>query len=169
VQFYHKRKLVPFGEFTPYGMGVPLQKLLEQWQVDYNAPFASGTHANLLHVGKVAVGSLVCFELVDANPLTGGFAGGYKRHGAKLLLNASNLGWFHQNWLMEAQFLAIGRLRAAENRLPLVIASNTGISAIISPDGQIITKTRPFSPRASHTQVILHVPAAWTTRSISFK
>jgi apolipoprotein N-acyltransferase len=158
IQFYHKRKLVPFGEFTPYGFGRPLQQLLAQWQVDYHAPFSSGRNADTLQVGNIPVGGLVCFELIDANPLTGGFSGDYKRRGVKLLLNTSNLGWFHENPLMEAQFLAIGQLRAAENQLPLLIASNTGISAVISPEGSVLTRTNPFSRKHPQTQLIAYPP-----------
>lgn len=153
-QFYQKRKLVPFGEFTPYGFGPCLERLLASWNVAYHAPFSPGKEAPLLRVGQIPIGGLVCFELIDAAPFSGGFAGDYKRLGAQLLLNISNLGWFHENPLMEAQFLAIGRLRAAENRLPLVIASNTGISAIISANGDVLARTQPFAAGSGHAQII---------------
>ncbi len=137
-QFYHKRRLVPFGEFTPYNLGDELNKLLSQFQVDYSAPYASGKAGNLLTSPPAKLGGLLCFELID-----GAYAQNYKQQQADLLINLSNLGWFHQNPLIEAQFLAIGQMRAAETGIPLVIASNTGISAILSDSGQILKRTVP--------------------------
>jgi apolipoprotein N-acyltransferase len=167
LQVYHKRKLVPFGEFTPYGFGNSLKNLLARWDVDYHAPFSSGKKAPLLRTGHVSVGGLLCFDLIDANPLNGGFSGDYQRRGAKLLLNSSNLGWFHENPLIEAQFLAIGQMRAAENRLPLIISSNTGISAIISASGEVLARTQPFTPERQQTQIItypFHSPASISSK-----
>lgn len=156
VQFYHKRKLVPFGEFTPYGLGDFVEELLGHWRVAYSAPFSGGHGAPLLKINNIPAGVLICFELIDASPVSGGFAGEYRRKGAEILLNASNLGWFHQNPFMEAQFLAIARMRAAENRLPMVVSSNTGISALIASNGTVLARTQPFSKQASGTQIIFH-------------
>jgi apolipoprotein N-acyltransferase len=151
VQFYHKRRLVPFGEYTPYGLGGSLSSLLSAFNVDYSASYDPGREATLLRAGHVRLGGLICFELIDANPMVGGYAREYAEHGAHLLVNVSNLGWFHQNPLMEAQFLAIGQMRAAETGLPLVISSNTGISAAVSARGEVLRSTRPiqFSPHKS--------------------
>lgn len=138
IAFYHKRRLVPFGEFTPYAIGPALTNLLSQFQVEYSAPYISGADGKPLRAGAVQLGGLVCFELID--PF---YARTYREAGADLLINVSNLGWFHQNPLIEAQFLAIGQIRAAETGTPLAIASNTGISAILSSSGEILTKTSP--------------------------
>lgn len=146
AQFYRKRRLVPFGETTPYGLGPRLSALLNAWDIDYSASFTEGADSPLLRAGSSRLGVLVCFELIDSLPFGNGYAWQYKRQGATLLLNASNLGWFHQNPWLEAQFLAIARLRAAETRLPLVLASNTGISAILSPMGDILVQSHP-TPR----------------------
>jgi apolipoprotein N-acyltransferase len=80
----------------------------------------------------------------------------YKQQGADLLINSSNLGWFHQNPLLEAQFLAIGQLRAAETHLPLVISSNTGISAIISNQGELLQQTHPNGQKQAKSQIIFY-------------
>lgn len=138
VAFYHKRRLVPFGEFTPYAIGPALTRLLNQFQIEYSAPYTSGPSGKPLKAGTTQLGGLVCFELID--PL---YAQTYRQEKVDLLINVSNLGWFHQNPLIEAQFLAIGQMRAAETGTPLAIASNTGISAMLSSSGTILNKTSP--------------------------
>jgi apolipoprotein N-acyltransferase len=156
VQYYHKRRLVPFGEFTPYGLGDGLSSLLNRLGIDYVTPYASGAKSQIIQTGRAKLGGLICFELIDSVPGWGGFAGQYRQLGANMLINSSNLGWFHQNPLLEAQFLAIGQVRAAETHLPLVISSNTGISAIISNQGQILQQTHPNRQNEAKSQVIFY-------------
>lgn len=155
-QFYHKRRLVPFGEFTPYGLNTPLTRLLASLRIDYSTPYQAGTESKVLKAGGTRLGGLICFELIDATPFMDGYAMRYRQDRINLLINASNLGWFHQNPFMEAQFLAIGQLRAAETGLPLAIASNTGISALISSNGTILRQTHPNQIFQHKTQVIFY-------------
>ena len=156
VQFYHKRRLVPFGEFTPYQLGKLLNQALHSLNVDYSTPYDAGKTSSMLQAGSVKLGGLICFELIDSAPGVGGFAQQYQQQGADLLINSSNLGWFHQNPLLEAQFLAVGQLRAAETHLPLVISSNTGISAILSNQGKILQQTHPNHENQPHSQILFY-------------
>jgi apolipoprotein N-acyltransferase len=82
------------------------------------------------------LGGLICFELIYPE-----LAARHRERGATLLVNSSNLGWFHGNRLLWRQFLAIGQIRAAENRMPLVISANTGVSALISSRGRILQQS----------------------------
>lgn len=156
VRFYHKRRLVPFGEYTPYAMGQWLSETLEAFGVGYSAPYHMGDIEAPLTAGAQKLGGLLCFELID--PF---LAQQYKQQEATLLINLSNLGWFHENPLLEAQFLAMGQLRAAETGLPLAIASNTGISAILSNTGEILKQTIPSkwvkkAEKTHKTQIIFY-------------
>lgn len=155
LQFYYKRRLVPFGEFTPYGWGPALRQALASLGLSYEAPFSQGHQGVLLYAGKIPLGGLICFELIDSASFSGGYADQYQKRGAQLLINTSNLGWFHENPMLEAQFLSIGQMRAAESRLPLVIASNTGISAVISNQGKILARTWP-NPGSGQNSGIQH-------------
>lgn len=160
-RFYYKRRLVPFGEFTPYGLEASLSRLLAGIGVDYGTlyepgPESGSAQAAGLPFGKWRLGPLICFELIDDAPLQGGFALAYRRQGVDLLINANNLGWFHGNPLLEAQFLSIGRMRAAESGLPLVIAGNTGVSAIISPQGEVLKRTPPLPSGVRTTQILVY-------------
>lgn len=155
-QFYRKRRLVPFGEYIPYGLGTGLSWVLSHFGVEYAAMFEQGQDERPVQAGRTKLGALVCFELIDAAPFVSGYSNLYKAKGVQMLLNVSNLGWFHQNRWLEAQFLAIAQMRAAENRLPLVIASNTGISAVLSPLGKILAHTNPLRQDEHKTQILFY-------------
>jgi apolipoprotein N-acyltransferase len=140
-QFYLKRRLVPFGEYTPYQLGEKLKALLAAWNIGYINDFNSGNSPKPVQVGSWRVGPLICFELIDALPLWQGFSWLYQAQGANALLTSANLGWFHQNPLLNAQFLAFAQLRAAETGLPLALTGNTGPSALLNNQGEIQQKT----------------------------
>jgi apolipoprotein N-acyltransferase len=60
-----------------------------------------------------------------------------------LLVNVSNDAWFG-NSLAPHQHLEMARLRALETGRFLVRATNTGISAIIGPDGNLRQRSAQF-------------------------
>src|SRR5262249_59234171 len=76
-------------------------------------------------------GAMVCW---------GGFSPAATRafaaDGAHFLVNISNDGWYGRT-SAPYQLLAQVTLRAVENRVPIVRAANTGISAVIDDDGRI--------------------------------
>ncbi len=125
---YVKRHLVPFGEYIPAPDWVrPLFDVL-------NLPFpaiATGLSGQpTLSVKGQQVSLSICFE--DVFPLevreTAMHSG--------LLVNVTNDAWFAGSGAPE-QHLQIARLRAAESGRSLLRVANTGISAVIGPDGQI--------------------------------
>lgn len=130
---YHKRHLVPFGEYVPgpawlggllSGLGAPVGRL------------ATGAeHQPLIHRAGLAMGVSICFEDVFARNIIGDLPR------ANLLVNVTNDGWF-AGTTGPAQHLQIARLRAAEAGRPLVRAANTGISAYIGFDGRLYGHTR---------------------------
>lgn len=131
AEIYHKRFLVPLGEYTP---------LFVQYMPDWvrrwtNTPsgsgFMAGKQAGLISLNSVKAGPLICFECISPELTTATC-----REGAQLLVNISDLAWFHQSDCGR-QMLAFSVFRAVENRRSLIFAANTGPSALIDPRGTI--------------------------------
>ena len=81
---------------------------------------------------------MICYEGILAE------AGrNYRQRGAELLVNITNDAWFG-NTSAPHQHLSMTVFRAVENRLFLVRAANTGISAIVDPTGTITDRSRLF-------------------------
>ncbi len=84
------------------------------------------------------IGVLVCFEGIFPE-----LAREYVREGSDLLVNITNDAWFGHS-SAPYQHLAMTRFRAVENRIWVVRAANTGISAFIAPSGRIIKQSPIF-------------------------
>ena len=55
------------------------------------------------------------------------------------MVNVTDDGWFYGHTALD-QHLACNVMRAVENRKPLIVAANTGLSAIIDSNGEIINR-----------------------------
>ncbi len=82
--------------------------------------------------GEFKVGPIICYESVY-----GEFVTGYVKKGANFLAIITNDGWWG-NTQGHKQHLSYARLRAIETRKSIARSANTGISAFISPKGDII-------------------------------
>ena len=56
-----------------------------------------------------------------------------------MLLNLTNDGWFYGSAILDLHFQG-AVLRAIENRKPLVIAANTGVSGVIDGNGNVLKR-----------------------------
>ncbi len=113
---YDKWHLVPFGEYVPKWLPLPIQ-------VIPGDGLAMGPGPRTLEVrGLPAFAPLICYEAI--------FTGQIVAAGPRpdWLVNITNDAWFG-NSTGPRQHLAAARLRAVEEGLPLVRAANTGISA----------------------------------------
>jgi apolipoprotein N-acyltransferase len=78
----------------------------------------------------------------------------------QVLVNLTNDGWFWGSAELE-QHLACGIYRAVENRRPLVIAANTGISAWIDGNGRILERGLKHASGIIHAEVQLDGRESW--------
>jgi apolipoprotein N-acyltransferase len=126
---YDKVDLVPFGEFTPFrelfgrlGLG----KLVEN-----TADFTPGQgRVVLAPPGLPPFSPLICYEAVLPNEAT---PDGQR---PAWILNITNDAWFGTS-SGPYQHLAMARMRAVEEGLPLVRAANTGISVVTDAFGRV--------------------------------
>ncbi|MEY6432771.1 apolipoprotein N-acyltransferase [Thioalkalicoccus limnaeus] len=125
---YHKRHLVPFGEYLPFRRW--LGPVVEWFDVPMS-DFSPGQMVRpLLSVNGQSVGVSICYEIafpaevIEALP------------DAVYLITVSNDAWFGDS-LAPHQHLEIARMRALETGRPLLRATNTGISAIIDDRGRL--------------------------------
>ncbi|MBI4460704.1 MAG: apolipoprotein N-acyltransferase [Acidobacteria bacterium] len=136
VSQYDKTHLVPFGEY------VPLKQWL--WFADSLTAevgdFVPGSRfvVNLLPGGRLS--GLICYEAIFPNLVRQ-----FVREGAEVLVNISNDGWYSSSAARD-QHLLMARMRAIENARYLLRATNTGITAVIRPDGQIAARLEPDQP-----------------------
>jgi apolipoprotein N-acyltransferase len=113
---YDKWHLVPFGEYIPDWLPLPLM-------VMPGGGFASGPGPRTLHVpGLPPVGALICYEAIFSGQIVD------RSDRPAWLVNITNDAWFG-NSSGPRQHLAAARMRAVEEGLPLLRAANTGISA----------------------------------------
>ena len=128
VDYYHKRKLVPFGEYTPwYDTLIKLSDSLD-------IPLSNLSHGPKsqrdIFFNNTKLLPLICFESTFPNLLKSSIE-------TEIIINISNDGWFG-NSLAPYQHLQITQVRALEFNRYILRAANTGVSAVINNHGEII-------------------------------
>lgn len=130
---YDKRHLVPFGEYFP----IPdwLRPIMDVLGTPYSDFSSGGPPREAISVRGQRLGISICFEDVFGAE----FASASRE--ANVLVNATNDAWFAGSSAPH-QHLDIARFRALETGRWLVRATNTGISALIAPDGHVMARSR---------------------------
>lgn len=128
-----KIHLVPFGEYVPLGKLLFFVNKLVSGVGD----FSPGT-VNPLAMNGHDLGVLICYEAIFPD-----IARDYVNNGSDLLVNLTNDAWFGRS-SAPRQLLDMTRMRAIENRIWIARVANTGISALIAPDGQAFRETALF-------------------------
>lgn len=122
---YHKRQLVPFGEFVPLPFLERFIGILAQ--LGGLTPGAPDQPLLATPLGPAAGG--ICYEAA--------FPRWERRdaaRGARVLFNLTNDGWYKDTW-GPYQHFQMNVFRAVENRATVIRSGNTGISAVIDPWG----------------------------------
>jgi apolipoprotein N-acyltransferase len=132
---YVKRQLVPFAETIP--LRGPLSHITSLVALQ-PINFTAGHRAVVFHVGRIALGDVICYEVAFDNLVSSEVGAG-----ANLLAVQTNDASFELNGQLgeTLQQLAMARIRAVETGRAVVVASTTGVSAVIAPDGRLIART----------------------------
>ncbi len=129
TQPYRKRVLVPFAEYLPHPDVIPWP----EWLAPRVSEMTPGQSAQLFNVTtNLSIGTLICWENLFA-PL----ARESVHDGAQILVQLTNDVWFGHS-AAPKQHNLMSVMRAVENRVPIVIASNTGPSQIIDGYGRVV-------------------------------
>ncbi|MFT4670392.1 MAG: apolipoprotein N-acyltransferase [Ulvibacter sp.] len=132
---YQKIFLLPFGEYIPLGNILPqLYNIFKEV-----SRFNPGTRFIAMEAQPAVFLPLVCYEVIQSNFVNKFNSKTYRK--ARMLVNITNDSWFGGSFESE-QHLELARIRSIELRLPLVRATNGGISAQVDVLGRIQNPTK---------------------------
>jgi apolipoprotein N-acyltransferase len=147
--FYAKRQLVPFGEVIPdRGLLSHITSLPALQPID----FTPGHRTVIFRTGQIRLGDVICYEIgFDALVRSEVTAG------ANLLTMQTNDATFEVDGQTgeTLQQLAMARIRAIESDRAVVVASTIGVSAIVAPDGRLITHSGTWQQAVLEARVPL--------------
>jgi len=133
--FYHKRHLVPFGDYLP--LEEFLRGLIRFFELPMSG-FSSGPEGQpLLQAAGQKLASAICYEDIFGEELITALPE------ASLLVNATNNAWYG-NSLAPHQHLEMSRLRALETGRYMLRVTTNGVSAIIDQHGSIRARSPQF-------------------------
>ena len=124
---YDKMQLVPFGEYVPFAH---LLFFVHQL-VHAVGQLGAGLVPTVFTLPEGRFGALICYEGIFP-----GLVRQFVERGANFLVNITNDAWYGRTGA-PAQHLIQAQFRTVENRVPMVRAANTGISAVIDADGRV--------------------------------
>ena len=135
-QRYHKTHLVPFGEYIPL-------KAVWGWVITVLhiplSDFARGMpDQRPLAIGGQQVAVNICYEDVFGEEII------RQLPAATVLVNVSNLAWFGDSFA-PWQHAQMSQMRALETGRMVLRATNTGLTAIIDPQGRLLASLPPFT------------------------
>lgn len=131
-QRYEKRHLVPFGEYIPH------RALLGKHVAKFGVPmnhFEPGNSNGIFTYNDLVFADVICFEVADDIYITDGVNGGARF----MTVQSNNATYAFSKQPM--QQLQITRYRAFEHARSFAVATTTGFSALIDPQGKVLAQT----------------------------
>lgn len=144
---YHKRRLVPFGEYVPLESW--LRGLIRFFDLPASSivPGPEDSASLQLNINKTAISlkPLICYEIAYPNLARA-------QGDQAILLTISNDAWFGHS-IGPRQHMQIAQMRALENQRYLIRATNNGVSAIVSPAGKVLQRSAQFKQEVLQGEV----------------
>jgi len=139
---YHKTHPVMFGEYIPFAAALPWLYQL----TPMSGGLSVGDGPKVFEVAGLKMSPSICFESTVPHLI--------RRQGTELqrtkpvdvIVNVTNDGWFKGSSILDLHFRG-NIFRAIENRKPMIIAANTGISAHIDGNGRVVARGPKRAPQ----------------------
>ncbi len=149
-----KRILQPFGEY------IPARSFFRHFSAyaDLAGHFVPGNGNGVVTLNGVPVAVATCYEVVFDRLVTESV-----RAGAQLITVPTNNATFGRTE-MTYQQLAMSQVRAVEHSRTVLVGATSGVSAVIRPDGSVLSRTSLFTPASLVAQVRLRTPTTLATR-----
>ncbi|HBE70630.1 MAG TPA: apolipoprotein N-acyltransferase [Planctomycetaceae bacterium] len=169
---YDKMHAVMFGEYFPLGV------LLKPLRDMYPITIFTGSEPQAFEVGETRVAPNICFESMVPRLISRQVRELAARGASPdVIANLSNDSWFRGSSMLD-HHLACTILTAVENRRPVIVAANTGISAQIDGSGRVLQRSKRKTatailaqPRADSRPGLVQAvgyPLAWLCGLVSF-
>ncbi len=149
VTRYEKTHPVMFGEYVPFGDWFPF---VYDW-LPIGGGLTPGNGPVVVDVDGVNLVPCICFENTVPQ-LVAGQVRTLDAAGEKVdaLVTLTNDGWFWGTSILDLH-LTCARFRAVENARPMLVAANTGVSAVIDAQG----KVQQYAPIRKTTYLVAEV------------
>lgn len=144
-QSYAKQHLVPFGEYSPPLFGW----FYRVAQIPMSDQTRGAADQAPMAFGQQRVALNICYEDLFGAEIIRSLPE------ATLLLNLSNLAWYGDS-LAQPQHLQVARVRALETGRPMLRSTNTGMTAVVQPDGSVAAVLPAFERGVLHATVRGH-------------
>ncbi len=144
IPHYAKNHLVPFGEY------IPLPQITGWLYQQMNMPLAGFSRGGYAQKPFAMNNQQVAFNICYEDGFGDELIAPAKQ--ASLLANVSNMAWYGQSNAMYQQ-LQQSQARALELGRYMVRATNTGLTAIVSPQGKVIAAAPPDTATVLEGQI----------------
>lgn len=125
---YYKRHLVPFGEYIP--LHLLFNKVMRYFDIPMSTLTPGPSTQTKIRANHLTLGTFICYETAfPADVLNAA-------ENTNLLISVSDDSWFGDSFASDQQ-LEMAQMRALETGRYMLYATNTGVTAIINPQGKI--------------------------------
>ena len=151
VQFYHKSKLVPGVEQTPFSNSMSFLKPAFAAFGGSSGSYGKQDEPSVFYSQSgIGAAPVICYESI-----WGEYVADYVKKDAEFIAIIPNDGWWG-NTCGKDQHLLYAKLRAIETRRWVARSANTGISAFINQRGDITQQTKWWVPAALKADINLN-------------